>query len=80
MRTKIAPIAVGLGVFLIVAAALVRFYAYPSLAEVPADYDGVTELEAVLFTHAHRDQCQGAAKAAALGIPLLGADSNRAAG
>jgi glyoxylase-like metal-dependent hydrolase (beta-lactamase superfamily II) len=31
---------------------------------------GVRELEAVLFTHAHRDQCQGAARAAALGIPL----------
>ena len=45
MRTKIAPVAVGLGVFLIVAAALVRFYAYPSLAKVPADYDGVTKLE-----------------------------------
>src|SRR5438094_7609062 len=25
---------------------------------------------AVLFTHAHRDQCQGAARAAALGVPL----------
>ncbi|WP_257423350.1 DUF3068 domain-containing protein [Nocardioides carbamazepini] len=37
---------VGLGVFLIVAAALVRFYAYPVLATVPPDYEGVTELEA----------------------------------
>lgn len=31
---------------------------------------GVKELEAILFTHAHRDQCQGAARAAALGVPL----------
>jgi glyoxylase-like metal-dependent hydrolase (beta-lactamase superfamily II) len=30
----------------------------------------VTELEAVFFTHAHRDQCQGAGKAAARGVPL----------
>lgn len=46
MRTKIASTAVGLGVFFIVAAALVRFYAYPTLAQVPADYEGVTDLEA----------------------------------
>src|SRR5260370_28576083 len=31
---------------------------------------GVETLDAVLFTHAHRDQCQGAARAAALGVPL----------
>ena len=31
---------------------------------------GVDGVEAVLFTHAHRDQCQGAARAAALGVPL----------
>ena len=46
MRSKLANVSVGLGVFLIVAAALVRFYAYPSLATVPADYEGITKLEA----------------------------------
>jgi len=46
MRSKLAPVSVGLGVFLIVAAALVRFYAYPALATVPPDYEGITELEA----------------------------------
>lgn len=46
MRSKIAAVAIGLGVFMIVAAGLVRFYAYPTLATVPADYEGVTELEA----------------------------------
>jgi hypothetical protein len=33
-------------VFLIVAAGLVRFYAYPALAKVPSSYDTTTELEA----------------------------------
>ncbi|WP_223163701.1 DUF3068 domain-containing protein [Nocardioides humilatus] len=37
---------VGLGVFLVVAAALVRFYAYPALARVPAGYHSETALEA----------------------------------
>ena len=37
-RTRPAP-------GMIVAAVLVRFYAYPTLATVPASYDGVTELE-----------------------------------
>ncbi|GAA4805668.1 DUF3068 domain-containing protein [Nocardioides caeni] len=46
MRSKLASGAVGLGVFLIVAAVLVRAYAYPSLAKVPADYEGITYLEA----------------------------------
>lgn len=31
---------------------------------------GVEHIDAVLFTHAHRNQCQGAARAASLGIPL----------
>jgi glyoxylase-like metal-dependent hydrolase (beta-lactamase superfamily II) len=31
---------------------------------------GVREVEAVYFTHAHRDQCQGAARALKAGIPL----------
>src|SRR5439155_9705387 len=39
---------------------------------------GVEELEAVLFTHAHRDQCQGAARAAALGVPLRFPEASRA--
>lgn len=42
---KFASVSVGVGVFMIVAAILVRFYAYPTLATVPANYDGVTELE-----------------------------------
>lgn len=46
MRSKIAAVAIGLGVFLVVAAVLVRAYAYPTLATVPADYEGITELEA----------------------------------
>lgn len=45
MRTKLASVSVGVGVFMIVAAILVRFYAYPSLATVPVDYEGVTNLE-----------------------------------
>jgi len=31
---------------------------------------GVTGLDGVLFTHAHRDQCAGAARASAAGVPL----------
>lgn len=46
MRSKFAAVAIGLGVFMIVAAGLVRFYAYPTLATVPADYKGTTHLEA----------------------------------
>ncbi|GAA3520817.1 DUF3068 domain-containing protein [Nocardioides daeguensis] len=46
MRSKLAAVSVGLGVFLIVAAALVRFYAYPVLANVPPDYEGTTKLQA----------------------------------
>lgn len=46
MRSKIASGAVGLGVFLIVAAVLVRAYAYPALARVPAEYESITKLEA----------------------------------
>jgi hypothetical protein len=42
----IGPVLVGLGVFLIVAAALVRFYAYPAVAKVPAGYHSTTHLEA----------------------------------
>lgn len=47
MRRLIAPALVGTGVFLLVAAALVRFYAYPALSKVPAGYSSVTDLEAI---------------------------------
>lgn len=46
MRRLIGPILVGAGVFLIVAAALVRFYAVPTLTTVPSGYNSVTDLEA----------------------------------
>ena len=46
MRRMIGPVLVGLGVFLIVAAGLVRFYAYPALAKVPTGYSSTTSLEA----------------------------------
>lgn len=46
MRRLIGPTLVGLGVFLIVAAGLARFYAYPALATLPGGYDGTTYLEA----------------------------------
>ncbi len=47
MRRMSGPVLVGLGVFLIVAAALVRFYAYPTLTKVPAGYNSTTDLEAI---------------------------------
>lgn len=37
---------IGLGAFLIVAAALMKFYAYPALAKVPTNYESTTLLEA----------------------------------
>ena len=46
MRRMIGPVLVGLGVFLIVAAGLVRFYAVPTLSTVPSGYQSTTELEA----------------------------------
>ncbi|MCL2542920.1 MAG: DUF3068 domain-containing protein [Nocardioidaceae bacterium] len=46
MRRIIGTALVGLGVFLVVAAALIRFYAYPSLARVPTNYDETTHLQA----------------------------------
>lgn len=52
MRRHLAPVLIGLGVFLVVAALLLRFYAYPKLAVAPIDQDSVTELtaeNAVLF-------------------------------
>ncbi len=47
MRRLIGPVLVGTGVFLIVAAALVRFYAMPTLTTVPSGYNSVTDLEAI---------------------------------
>lgn len=47
LRTIAGPLLVGLGVFLFVSAGLVRFYAYPALARVPASYDRTTHLEAM---------------------------------
>lgn len=46
MRRFIPPVMVGLGVFLLLAAALIKFYAYPKLAVAPIDQDSVTNLEA----------------------------------
>lgn len=46
MRKFIEPLLVGLGVFLILGAVLLRFYAYPKLAVAPSDQQSVTSLEA----------------------------------
>lgn len=46
MRRFLGPILVGSGAFLLVAAVLLRFYAYPQLAVAPIDRDSVTNLEA----------------------------------
>ncbi len=46
MRRFVGPVLVGLGAFLLVAAVLMRFYAYPQLAVAPIDRDSVTNLEA----------------------------------
>jgi len=46
MRRSVGLVLIGLGVFLVVAAAMLRFYAYPTLAVVPKDQDSVTSLEA----------------------------------
>ena len=52
MRRLLGPILIGLGVFLVAAAALIRFYAYPTLAVAPIDQNSVTQLsaeDAVIF-------------------------------
>jgi hypothetical protein len=52
MRRFIPPVLVGLGVFILVSAALIKFYAYPKLAVAPIDQDSVTRLtatDAVVF-------------------------------
>jgi hypothetical protein len=46
MRRILPPVLVGLGLFLFVTGLLVRFYAYPELAQTPVDQNGVTYLEA----------------------------------
>jgi hypothetical protein len=46
MRRFAAPVLFGLGAFLLVAAALLKFYAYPQLAVAPIDQDSVTYLSA----------------------------------
>ena len=46
MRRILGPLLVGLGCFLLVAALMVRFYAYPQLAVAPVNQNGVTKLEA----------------------------------
>jgi hypothetical protein len=46
MRRIVGTVLVSLGVFLVVAAGMLRFYAYPALAKVPTNYDETTHLEA----------------------------------
>jgi DUF3068 family protein len=46
MRRLLGPILIGVGVFLVVAGLLARFYAYPALAVAPKDQNSVTMLEA----------------------------------
>lgn len=41
----LAPVLIALGAFLLVAAVLVRAYAYPALARVPNNYDSMTYLQ-----------------------------------
>ncbi|WP_166139717.1 DUF3068 domain-containing protein [Nocardioides ochotonae] len=52
MRRVVPAVLVGLGVFLLVAAALLKFYAYPKLAVAPIDQNSETTLtaeDAVIF-------------------------------
>jgi len=46
MRRVLGFVLLGLGAFLLVAAVMVRFYAYPNLAVAPIDQNSVTDLEA----------------------------------
>lgn len=45
-KSLVGTILIGLGVFLVVAAGLVRFYVLPTLARVPTNYDTTTHSEA----------------------------------
>ncbi|MBV9830997.1 MAG: DUF3068 domain-containing protein [Marmoricola sp.] len=46
MRRLLGPIIFGLGVFLLAAGLLIRFYAYPRVAVAPIDQNSVTKLQA----------------------------------
>jgi hypothetical protein len=46
MRRILGPVLVGVGCFLIVAALMIRFYAYPKLAVAPVNQNSVTRLQA----------------------------------
>jgi len=46
MRRLLGPILVGVGIFLVLAGVMSRFYAYPALAVAPIDQNSVTKLEA----------------------------------
>jgi len=46
MRRHLSLVLIGLGAFLVVAALLMRFYAYPALAKAPVDQDSITSLSA----------------------------------
>jgi hypothetical protein len=46
MRRVLGLVLLGLGAFLLIAAVMVRFYAYPNLAVAPIDQNSITELEA----------------------------------
>lgn len=46
MRRFLGPVLIGLGAFLLVAAVLLKFYAYPKLAVAPIDQNSVTHTEA----------------------------------
>jgi hypothetical protein len=46
MRRILGPLLVGLGVFLLLGGLLLKIYAYPKLAIVPADQNSITRLEA----------------------------------
>jgi hypothetical protein len=46
VRKLIEPLSIGLGVFLVLVAVLLRFYAYPKVASAPIDQQSVTSLEA----------------------------------
>lgn len=46
MRRVLGLVLLGLGAFLLIAAPMLRFYAYPNLAVAPIDQNSITELEA----------------------------------
>jgi hypothetical protein len=50
MRRFLGPVLIGLGAFLLVAAVLLKFYAYPQVAVAPIDQNSTTYLEATNAT------------------------------